>query len=349
MSKRMFNKFKDIDQVKLDYSDVMIVPKYSTINSRSEVVVDYNPIIASNMDGVGTFEMAEALASYGARTAIVKHYSYQEWVNFIDRVDRDILSCVFVSTGIAEVDIERTTMIVDYALSSRFVHLSICIDVANGYMFSFLETVKKLKDKYPDHTIMAGSVVTPDGVVSLENAGADLIKVGIGSGAVCTTRIKTGIGYPQLSAVYECVLAAEKSGIVADGGITNPGDVCKALAVGAEYVKLGSLLAGHIEGGGNIVTDDNGEQHVQFYGMSSRTAQEKHVGFLADYKSSEGRTVNIPFRGPVEFTIKDILGGVRSACAYTNSKKVSELWRNTELIRVNNQYNKHLEHYTVSI
>lgn len=332
------------DSVKLDYSDVLIVPRFSDIDSRSKVDIDYNPIIASNMDGVGTFEMAKELAKYGATTCLVKHYTLDDWCKFSNTVNETTLKHIFVSTGILKEDIELTERIVNMLFDDHGVDTNICIDVANGYMNQFYDAVSYLKKKNPRSKIMAGSVVTGKAVRRLEDAGADLVKVGIGSGAVCTTRIKTGIGYPQFSAVMECALESKYGGIIADGGITCVGDIAKAIGAGAKYVKLGSMLAGHDEGG---ATDS--EDGVVFYGMSSRTAQEKHKGYLANYRSSEGRTIKIPYKGPVQNTMQDILGGLRSTCAYVGAYKVSQLHLYTEFIRVNNQYNRSMEPYTVAL
>lgn len=336
------------DAPKLDYSDVLIVPRFSDIDSRSKVKIDYNPIIASNMDGVGTFSMAKALSLYGARTAIVKHYQLVDWIRFIEDClqndNTDPLTHSFISTGISDDDYKLTTSIIQEIKQRTGKDANICVDVANGYMQQFYDFVAKLREKNPHSTIMAGSVVTPNAVVKLEAAGANLIKVGIGSGAVCTTRIKTGVGYPQFSAVAECALARSKSDIVADGGITNPGDVCKAIGVGSKYVKLGSMLAGHDEGEQPIINDK-----VVFYGMSSKTAQVKHKGELASYRSSEGRTVSIPYKGPVKNTMLDILGGIRSSCAYVGASRLSQLHYHVEFIRVNNQYNRSVEPYTISL
>ena len=332
------------DSVKLDYSDVLIVPRFSDIDSRSKVDIDYNPIIASNMDGVGTFEMAKELAKYGATTCLVKHYTLDDWCKFSNTVNETTLKHIFVSTGILKEDIELTERIVNMLFDDHGVDTNICIDVANGYMNQFYDAVSYLKKKNPRSKIMAGSVVTGKAVRRLEDAGADLVKVGIGSGAVCTTRIKTGIGYPQFSAVMECALESKYGGIIADGGITCVGDIAKAIGAGAKYVKLGSMLAGHDEGG---ATDS--EDGVVFYGMSSRTAQEKHKGYLANYRSSEGRTIKIPYKGPVQNTMQDILGGLRSTCAYVGAYKISQLHLYTEFIRVNNQYNRSMEPYTVAL
>ena len=335
------------DAPKLDYSDVLIVPKFSDIDSRSKVVMDYNPIIASNMDGVGTFSMARAMCQYGAGTAIVKHYTLEQWIQFINEcLNEDHIAPIthsYISTGISQDDYKLTSSIIREIKQRTGQTANICVDVANGYMQQFYDFVAKLRDQNPHSIIMAGSVVTPKAVTKLEAAGANLIKVGIGSGAVCTTRIKTGIGYPQFSAVMECVEACNKSDIVADGGITNPGDVCKALGAGAKYVKLGSMLAGHDEGEQPIINNK-----VVFYGMSSRTAQVKHKGELAQYRSSEGRTVSMPYKGRVGNTMLDILGGIRSCCAYVGASRVSHLYYHTEFIRVNNQYNRSMEPHTVS-
>jgi GMP reductase len=174
--------------------------------------------------------------------------------------------------------------------------------------------------------------------------GADIIKVGIGPGSVCTTRIQTGVGYPQLSAIIECADAAHGLGghIIADGGCVCPGDVAKAFGAGADFVMLGGMLAGHDEGGGQIYEDFTytpKKLFVEFYGMSSNTAMEKHHGGVAEYRSSEGRTVRIPYKGAIKSTILDILGGLRSTCTYVGAPTLKQLSKCTTFIRVNKQYN----------
>jgi GMP reductase len=212
----------------------------------------------------------------------------------------------------------------------------ICIDVANGYSEHFGAFVAKVREKYPTHTIIAGNVVTADMTQELILNGADIVKVGIGPGSVCTTRIQTGVGYPQLSAIMECSDAAHGLGghIIADGGCTCPGDVAKAFGAGADFVMLGGMLAGHDEGGGEVK-----DGTVTFYGMSSDTAMNKHHGGVAEYRSSEGRTVEVPYRGPVENTVKDILGGIRSTCTYVGAGELKHLSKCTTFVRVNNQFN----------
>lgn len=344
----MVAKLKDINEVKLDYNDVLIVPQFSNIDSRKKVNIDYNPIIASNMDGVGTFQMAEVLAKYGAYTTIIKHYTYNDWAKFIVKANPTTLNYIFISSGILPEDIKLAQAIGLLMFEEHGIYPKFCIDVANGYMDQFYEAVANLKKQSPNSIIMAGSVVTSKAVRRLEDAGADMVKVGIGSGAVCTTRIKTGIGYPQLSSIVECAEESKSSSIIADGGITCVGDIAKAIGAGAKYVKLGSMLAGHDEGGQEVITKED-KQYVEFYGMSSRTAQEKHKGYLASYRSSEGRTILIPYKGPVKAMMEDILGGLRSTCAYVGSQRLSQLHLYTEFIRVNNQYNRSMEPYTVSL
>jgi GMP reductase len=247
----------------------------------------------------------------------------------------------------------------------------VCIDVANGYTERFVDFVRNFRNLYPHIVIIAGNVVTADQTQELILNGADIVKVGIGPGSVCTTRIQTGVGYPQLSAVIECADAAHGLGghIIADGGCTCPGDVAKAFAGGADFVMLGGMLAGHDEGGGEVITKfyetneleyevlDHLEnrkhkveekQFVKFYGMSSKTANDKHFGGLKEYRSSEGRTVLVPYRGPVEYTIQDILGGVRSTCTYVGALTLKQLSKCTTFILVNNQYNSVYERTTIS-
>lgn len=218
----------------------------------------------------------------------------------------------------------------------------ICLDVANGYSEFFVEFVKKVRNAFPTHTIMAGNVVTGEMVEELILSGADIIKVGIGPGSVCTTRKKTGVGYPQLSAVLECADAAHGLGghIISDGGCTCPGDVCKAFGGGADFVMLGGMLAGHDQCTGEVVVKESGRKVKQFYGMSSATAMVKHHGGVAEYRASEGKTVEVPYRGDVELTILDILGGLRSACTYTGAGKLKELPIRTTFIRVTQQTNE---------
>ena len=337
-------------EIKLGFKDVMIRPKRSTLKSRSQVSLERNftfvnskkkwsgvPIIAANMDTVGTFEMAEALAKEKIITAIHKHYTPEEWSAFLNSQPDSIYDYIALSTGTGKADEEKIKQIIGQHPKIEFL----CIDVANGYSEHFVEFVKNTRRNFPNKTIMAGNVVTGEMVEELILAGADIIKVGIGPGSVCTTRIKTGVGYPQLSAIIECADAAHGLGghIISDGGCKIPGDVAKAFGGGADFVMLGGMFAGHDESGGDII-EEHGKKFRLFYGMSSQTAMDKHAGGVAEYRASEGKTVKIPYKGPVSETVKDILGGVRSTCTYVGASELRELSKRTTFIRVAEQHNE---------
>ncbi|GGZ68134.1 GMP reductase [Algibacter mikhailovii] len=337
--------------IKLGFKDVMIRPKRSTLKSRSEVHLERQfkflhspftwtgiPIMAANMDTVGTFEMAKVLANNKLFTAIHKHYSIEEWQEFATTNNSiDVQSNLAVSTGISANDSEKLKQILNIIPNLKFI----CIDVANGYSEHFSEFVKQTRTTYPDKVIIAGNVVTGEMVEELLLSGADIVKVGIGPGSVCTTRLKTGVGYPQLSAIIECADAAHGLGgqIISDGGCITPGDIAKAFGAGADFVMLGGMLAGHDESGGDII-NKNGEPYKRFYGMSSSTAMEKHVGGVAEYRASEGKTVDVPYKGLVENSLLDILGGLRSTCTYVGAARLKELTKRTTFIRVNEQENR---------
>ena len=336
--------------LKLGFKDVLIRPKRSTLQSRSQVKLKRNftflhskrewvgvPIIAANMDTVGTFELAKVLADFDLLTAIIKHYSLQKWHDFLKNQDNTIYQRIMVSTGTTEADFNHLKNIIAQYPKLAFI----CIDVANGYAESFVESVKLCRDNFPDKTIIAGNVVTGEMVEELLLSGADIVKVGIGPGSVCTTRAKTGVGYPQLSAVIECADAAHGLGghIISDGGCINAGDIAKAFGGGADFVMLGGMLAGHDESGGQLIKRE-GQQFKLFYGMSSSTAMGKHAGGVAEYRASEGKTVEVPYRGPVAETVKDILGGIRSTCTYVGAAALKELTKRTTFIQVQEQENK---------
>ena len=339
---------KILDDVKLDYSDVLIRPKRSILKSRREVNLQRTfyfrnnqdwtgiPIAAANMDTIGTLEMARELSKHKMLTCISKHVDH--WETSKDQHDENFA----VTFGMNEHDEERLLSDSGYRATSEWIGRKkfMCIDVANGYSQKFVDYIKSIRDKYPDKVIIAGNVVTAEMTEALYLAGADIVKVGIGPGSVCTTRKVAGVGYPQLSAVMECADAAHglNAFIMADGGCTSPGDVAKAFGGGADFVMLGGMLAGHDESEGDIVSID-GVPHKRFYGMSSTTAMEKHSGGVATYRASEGKTVTVPYRGKVKDTIQQILGGVRSACTYTGARTIKQLPKCTTFVRVNRQLN----------
>jgi GMP reductase len=334
------------EDLKLDFKDVLIRPKRSTLASRKDVDItrDFTfkwsgkrfqgvPIIAANMDGVGTFDMAKSFMSDGLSVALHKHYSLEALQGFYKEHGSD---SVWYSIGMVKSDEDK----LDAFIASGTTPDKICLDVANGYSEHFLSFVKRTREKLPETTIMAGNVVTGEMVEELILAGVDVVKVGIGPGSVCTTRKMTGVGYPQLSAIIECADAAHGLGglICGDGGCTVPGDVAKAFAGGADFVMLGGMLAGHDQSEQEKVEVD-GKTVLQFYGMSSSTAMTKHKGGVAEYRASEGKTVQIPYRGDVAGTLQDILGGVRSTCTYVGATRLKELTKRTTFIRVSQQLN----------
>jgi GMP reductase len=336
-------------EVKLDFKDVLIRPKRSTLTSRSDVDitrefvfrhagVKYHgiPIIASNMDTTGTVEMARALDAFRLSTALHKHYSVDECVRFFRSLERK--SAAFYSMGITKADEEKFRRVADAA--GEAVEY-VCIDVANGYHENFGTFVTRIRTAYPRLVIMAGNVVTGEMTEELILSGADIVKVGIGPGSVCTTRKMTGVGYPQLSAVIECADAAHGlSGLIcADGGCSTPGDVAKAFGGGADFVMLGGMFAGHDESGGERVERD-GASYQRFYGMSSKAAMERYAGGVAEYRAAEGKEVLVPYRGPVANTTQEILGGVRSACTYVGARRLKELSKRTTFVRVTQQLNE---------
>lgn len=338
------------NDLKLGFGDVMFRPKRSTLKSRSEVELErtFNflhaettwtgiPIIAANMDTVGTFSMAKALAEQKLITAIHKHYSLEDWRTFFKSAPPGIEDYTAVSTGISEADLVHLNAVIQMNPHIKFI----CIDVANGYAQHFVDFVKRARDLFPSKIIIAGNVVTGEMVEELLLSGADIVKVGIGPGSVCTTRVKTGVGYPQLSAVIECADAAHglRGHIISDGGCTTPGDISKAFGAGADFVMLGGMLAGHEECGGDVI-EENDEKFTLFYGMSSDTAMNKYTGGVAEYRASEGKTVKIPFKGPVANSVLDFLGGIRSTCTYVGASKLKELSKRTTFIRVTELENK---------
>ena len=335
--------------LKLDFKDVLIRPKRSTLTSRSEVDISREfvflhsqkkyrgiPVIAANMDATGTFEMARALAKHDLSVALHKHYSEEELLAFFAAQPES--PPTFYSLGISAHDYDKFRRVMERANGSiRYV----CVDVANGYTKAFIRFIHKLRAAYPEIILMAGNVVTGEMTEELILDGVDIVKVGIGPGSVCTTRKMAGVGYPQLSAIIECADAAHglRGLICADGGCTSPGDLAKAFGAGADFVMLGGMLAGHDECGSDIVEVD-GERKMRFYGMSSREAMTKYSGGVAGYRASEGKEVFLDYRGPVEGTLQDILGGVRSACTYVGARQLKELSKRTTFVRVSQQLNE---------
>lgn len=335
--------------LKLDFKDVLIRPKRSTLTSRSEVDISREfvflhsqrryhgiPIVAANMDATGTFAMARALAGHKLSVALHKHYSEKALLGFF--AEQPESPPAFYSMGITKPDFDKFNRVMKQAGGT--IH-NVCVDVANGYTKAFISFIHKLRAAYPGITLMAGNVVTGEMTEELILDGVDIVKVGIGPGSVCTTRKMSGVGYPQLSAIIECADAAHglHGLICADGGCASPGDLAKAFGAGADFVMLGGMLAGHDECESEIIESD-GVRKMRFHGMSSRQAMEKYSGGVADYRASEGKEVLLDYRGSVENTVRDILGGVRSACTYVGARQLKELSKRTTFIRVTQQLNE---------
>jgi len=366
---------KIINETKLDFDDVLIRPKRSTLNSRSEVDIyrefkfKYShrifhtvPIMVANMDTVGTFAMAKSLCSQGAITCLHKHYKINEYVAFY--TDPSVINkhLVFYSIGTSEKDINKAIDVFDQIKKFNFETPNICLDVANGYTEQFVKTACRLRNLFPESVIMAGNVVTPEMTEELIIHGmVDIVKVGIGSGSVCTTRLKTGVGYPQLSAVMECADAAHGLGghICSDGGCKVVGDICKAFGANTDFVMLGSIFAGTDECEGEwkyeyltsqgfwqpLHPDDKFDCKkrkisLQYYGMSSKNAMDKHHNGVAKYRTAEGKCVTVPYKGKAEDILQDIYGGIRSACTYIGANKIKDFGKKTTFIQVNNTHNK---------
>jgi GMP reductase len=335
---------------KLDFKDVLIRPKRSTLVSRNEVDIERSfrfyhtgaewkgfPLIAANMDVTGTLAMARALGRHGALTALHKHYPENALVEFFSGDDG---AHAFYSLGTTAADLEKLD-----AVKKRAPIPKLCIDVANGYSEKFLDVVKRVRDENARAAIMAGNVVTGDMTEALILAGADIVKIGIGPGSVCTTRRVTGVGYPQLSAIIECADAAHglKGQVCADGGCTSPGDIAKAYGAGADFVMLGGMLAGHDECEGDIRFEVRDGEKVAvgmtFYGMSSETAMTRHSGGVAHYRACEGKTVETPYRGAIDNTMGEIMGGVRSMMTYIGATHLKEVSKRTTFVLVTAQTN----------
>ena len=328
--------------VKLDFQDVLVVPRSSSVASRKDVKLQslvetksgtslYSiPIIASNMHGVGTLEMAKALYHAGMFTCLTKDLSMRYLFGKPPDVDSALIPYIIPTLGLRELKyLEEHNLLFSLKVPV------ICLDVANGYMELFAEYIEKVRENVGSSTcIIAGNVVTSEGVELLANAGADIVKIGIGSGSLCTTRAKTGVGYPQLSALLDCYETAQQHNvaIISDGGCTCPGDIVKAFAAGADFVMLGGMLAGHIEGG-------TSEGDVRIYGSSSEQAMVTNYGSMDSYRTSEGREVTIPHRGKVLETVLDILGGLRSGMSYIGARSIQEIHSRAQFVRVNHQLN----------
>ena len=321
-----------IDDTKLDFDDVLISPKRSQLTSRKDAELTRKftfkhsqhtwtgvPIVASNMDHTGTISMFNAMSEHKMLTALCKFTDWPKngWHYLIQTIGLD-----------------QNLDTLDYDDSHW-----ICLDVANGYTERFNDYVTLMRnhEAIKDKIIVAGNVCTPEAVEQIILEGADIVKIGIGPGSVCTTRKMTGVGYPQLSCIIECADAAHGLGghVMSDGGCVSPGDIAKAFGAGADFVMLGGMLAGHDECKGEVENDT-----MTFYGMSSDEAQIKYYGEKRTHRAAEGKTVHVPYKGSIKDTVQDILGGLRSACTYAGANSLKSLSKCTTFVKVNRQLNE---------
>jgi GMP reductase len=340
--------------IKLDFNDVLFRPKRSTLSSRKEVDVEREytfkysgqkwkgvPIISSNMDTISSIDMFKSLSQHNIITCFHKFIEMNDIIKAVNEEGFDP-KYMMLSTGIMDKDFVKLKE--NYALLTKNgvnIHF-ICIDVANGYMFKLIDFCRKMRSTFPTVTLIAGNVVSREMTEELIiNGKVDIVKIGIGNGSVCTTRLQTGVGVPQFSAIMECADAAHGIGgcIISDGGVCYPGDVSKAYGGGADFVMIGSMFAGHTECPGDISEDESGNKFKMYYGMSSDTAMNKHHGGVAKYRSSEGKTVRVAYKGDVDNTVNNILGGVRSTCTYIGASRLKDIHKCATFVRVNRQVN----------
>ena len=355
-----------VNEEQLDFDDVMIMPQASTVESRKDAiitkpfkfkwtgkVIEGNPAIAANMATTGTFEMARELQKHQMFCALHKHYTAEELIEFLENNKKEFGTndYVFIGTGLRKDDFEKLKTVMKTGLCRN-----ICLDAPNGYIQGFVQHLNRLRHTFPESIIMAGNVVTPEKTVELIHNGADCVKVGIGSSAVCRTRTQTGVGRPQLSAVIDCVSAAKRYDgmICSDGGIQKPADYVKAIAAHADFVMMGGYLAGYSQSGGELITrlvktgfvDEYDKEIIEerkyklFYGMSSAYAQKQHYDGLPFYRASEGTVFEVPYKGDVSSAVQNLEGGLRSAMTYVGAEKLEEFPHKVKFYKVRRQLNR---------
>jgi len=349
-----------LDDIKLDYQDVLLRPKRSTLSSRKDVLLERSftfyhspkkwtgiPIMTANMATCGTFEMAQILSKYKMITTFHKYYSVVDYSKFFKTFNNPDYICY--TTGIREQDLKQLKLMKKNGLLNKFSF--ICIDVPNGYLQTFLDDIKYVRKMCPSHIIIAGNVVTNEITEEIILAGADIVKIGIGPGSACTTRKMTGVGYPQLSAVIECSDSAHglsnEQGvgrIIADGGQQYPSDVAKAFCGGADFNMMGSMFSGFEQSGGETVIKD-GKKYKEYFGSSSNKAMEEFYGKKEKHRASEGRYALIPHKGDIHDFIQDLLGSLRSTATYIGAKQLKEFSKRATFLKVNRQLTSYLEKY----
>ena len=321
----------------LSFDDVLLVPSYSDIKSRGEVDLSVDmggnlnlslPIVASPMDSVSEDEMALAMADAGGISIIHRYNTIERQVELIKRVIAEHYPInVGAAVGVTGDYLERA-----YAIRAAGVN-TICVDIAHGHHTLMKEALDTLRNKFNNSLhIMAGNVATLEGFNDLADWGADSIRVGIGGGSICSTRIQTGHGVPTLQSVMDCAKSDRDARLIADGGIKTSGDVVKALAAGADAVMLGSMLAGTDETPGGVFVDKYGDglDYKVYRGMASRNAQ---MDWRGKSSSPEGISTTVRYKGPVLDVLQDLTGGIKSGFSYSGARTLSELHAKAEFIR----------------
>ena len=347
-------------EIKLDYADVLLRPKRSTLESRKDVLLERSftfyhspktwtgiPIMTANMATCGTFEMAEVFSAYKMITAFHKFYSVEQYKEFFKKFKNPDYVCY--TLGIRDEDIEKIKQMKEQNLMDNFSF--ICLDVPNGYLQKFLEIIKYVRTLFPEHILIAGNVVTNEMTEEIILAGADIVKIGIGSGSACTTRKMTGVGYPQLSAVIECADAthgiSNNQGvghIIADGGQQYTSDIAKAFCGGADFNMCGSMFSGFDQSEGKLIEKD-GKKYKEYFGSSSNKAMIEFYGKKDIHRASEGRYVLMPYKGDIHVFIQDLMGALRSTCTYLGARQLKEMSKRATFIRCNHQLTTYLERY----
>jgi GMP reductase len=348
------------EEIKLDYSDVLLRPKRSTLTSRKEVELEREfkfyhspktwkgvPIMTANMATCGTFEMAKVLTPYKMITTFHKYYKIEDYQKFFE--DYNNPDYIVYTLGIRDEDVVQLKAMIAAGLMKNFSF--VCVDVPNGYLERFLEAIREVRALLPEHILIAGNVVTNEMTEEIILAGADIVKVGIGPGSACTTRRMTGVGYPQLSAVIECADAAHGIAnaqgyglIIADGGQQYPSCVAKAFAGGADFNLFGSMFSGFDESAGELVEKD-GKKFKEYFGSSSNKAMKEFYGKKDDHRASEGRYTLMPYKGSIHTFIQDLFGSLRSTATYIGARRLKEFSKRATFIRVNKQLTTYLENY----
>ncbi len=348
------------EDIKLDYQDVLLKPKRSTLVSRKDVELEREftfyhspkkwkgvPIMTANMATCGTFELAKLLSEYKLITILHKYYTVEQYEEFFKTYNNP--DYVGFSIGMREKDLELLDIMIEKNLINNFSF--ICLDVPNGYLEKFAETIRDVRKKCPEHIIIAGNVVSNEMTEELILNGADIVKVGIGPGSACTTRRMTGVGYPQLSAVIECADAAHGISnaqgcglIIADGGQVHPSCVAKAYCAGADFNMFGSMFSGFEESGGETI-EKNGKKYKEYFGSSSNKAMIDFYGKKDSHRASEGRYTLRPHKGSIHDFIQDLFGALRSTGTYIGAKKIKEFTKRATFVRVSRQLNTSNERF----